>query len=85
MEAKVTSAQYQKFLKRYGSNDVYELEAVPPDQMQTAISEAIEAVIDLGAFNDEVASEKADAVTLQAMKHEAADAFQDMFGNGNLN
>lgn len=81
MEAKPSSPQYQKFLKRYGKKDVYELEAVPPSLMQSAIAEAIESVIDLEAFNDELASEKSDAVTLQAMKQEASDSFCDMFQN----
>lgn len=82
MEAKITSAQYQKFMKRYGTNEVYELEAVPPDQLQSAIVEAIEAVIDLDAFNEEIAAEKSDAVTLKAMKNEAAESFSDMLENG---
>ncbi len=84
MEAKVTSAQYKKFMKRYCANEVYELEAVPPEQMQSAIVQAIESVIDLDAFNAEIVSEKSDAVTLQAMKREASEAFRDMFQNEGL-
>lgn len=81
MEAKSTSAQFKKFIARYGSKNVYELEAVPPNQMQTAIAEAIESVLDMRAFNKELASEKADAVMLQTMKNMAADVFRDMLEN----
>lgn len=84
MEAKVTSGQYKKFMERYGANNVYELEAVPPKQMQSAIVAGIEAVLDLDAFNDELAAEKADAATLQAMKREASEAFLDLFRSGEL-
>lgn len=82
LEAKETSSKFRKFMQRYGDDAVYELEAVDPIRMQKAIQDAIEATIDLTAFNAELADEKRDAVMLQAMKKEVAESFSDLLGNG---
>ena len=76
VEAKTTSSRYQKFFERYGSNAVYELEAIPPSQMQSIVREAIEATIDLDKFNDELEQEKWDAAELELLKREAVKTFQ---------
>jgi hypothetical protein len=82
MEAKETSSKYKKFMEKYGENFVYELEAVPPPLMQKTVQEAIEATIDLKAFNKEVELEKKDAALLQAMKLSVQDSFLTMVQNG---
>ena len=82
MEAKATSSKYQKFLKRYGANDVYELEAVSPPVMQEVVEQAIRATIDTARFNDEIERERADATKLTAMKKEIGPLFLGMSGNG---
>lgn len=81
LEAKETSSKYGKFVKRYGSKQVFELEAVPPKLMQKVIAEAIEGTIDLEAFNGELNNERGDAAQLQAMKNTVASSFADMSGN----
>ncbi len=82
MEAKESSSKFTKFMNRYGENFVFELEAVPPKLMQQTIQEAIEATIDLPAFNSELEQEKQDAATLQAMKNSVKDSFSGMLENG---
>ena len=82
LEAKESSSKFAKFVKRYNSNAVFELEAVPPALMQQTIKSAIEGTIDLAKFNAELAQEKKDAAELQAMKSTAVKAFSDMLGNG---
>ena len=81
LEAKESSSKFKKFVERYGSTDVYELEAVPPLVIRQTIADAIEATIDLNAFNRELADERQDAVRLQAIKEQFKDAFPGMLGN----
>ena len=76
VEAKVSSCQFKAFSQKYGTK-VYELEAIEPLKMQEAVAEAIEASIDLEAFNGELAQEREDAATLQAMKAVVTKALQD--------
>ncbi len=82
LEAKETSSKFNKFVQRYGSTDVYELEAIQPEQMQTVVREAIEATIDLSAFNAELKAEREDATRIQAVKSSVAGLFSDLSGNG---
>lgn len=77
VEAKTSSSRYQKFFKRYGSNAVYELEAIPPHQMQAIVREAVEATIDIDAFNIELDQEKEDAARLECLKGMVTKTFQD--------
>lgn len=76
MKAKASSPNYEKFVERFG-DDVYELEAVAPQLMQSAISEAIESVIDLASFNTEIAAEREDAALLQTYKNEIVENLQE--------
>ena len=82
MEAKVSSSRYQKFLSRYGSNHVYELEAISPLVMQEQVENAIRSTIDLAKFEQEVEREKNDSARLVAMKAQLRPLFLDMVGNG---
>ncbi len=82
LEAKESSSKFTKFVERYGSRAVYELEAVQPSQMQQAVIDAIESTIDLRAFNAELGQEKRDAAQLQAMKQTMVKAFSGLLGNG---
>jgi len=66
-EAKKKSARYKSFVKRFGKK-VYELEALSPEQLQTILSETIDSVIDVEAFNTELEAEKSDAAYLQAVR-----------------
>jgi hypothetical protein len=66
---KTSSSRYKKFARRYGSDvNVYELEAIPPDQLQNMLRRAIESVIDKDAFLAEVEQEKRDAAYLDGVR-----------------
>lgn len=53
----------RRFLEEYG-DDVYELEAVPPETLQQWLREAIDSVIDIDRFNAELDAERKDAMFL---------------------
>ena len=66
MDAKVSSPNYQKFLKKYGSTKVVELDAAPVRLLQSKLRDAIESVIDVAEFNAQVAQEAQDSAHIQA-------------------
>jgi predicted RNA-binding protein YlqC (UPF0109 family) len=68
MEAKKSSAQYKKFFNRYGTNDVFEVEALRPEQLQMLLHEAIDSVMDLDSFNHEREQEARDAADIAAYR-----------------
>ena len=70
MQAKATSANYQRFASRHG-DVVHELEAVPATELQRILEQAITTVLDIDAFNAEVEKEKADAGYLAAFRRTA--------------
>ena len=53
--------------RRHGEN-VYELEAIPPDMMQTLLRDAIDSMIDVESFNVEGDREKEDAAFLDGVR-----------------
>jgi hypothetical protein len=67
MKAKATSSRYEDFVERHG-DDVFELEAVPPDRLQEILRQAIDGVLDVDAFNAEVDAEKRDAARLDGIR-----------------
>jgi hypothetical protein len=74
MDAKVSSPNYQKFLKKYGSTKVVELDAAPVRLLQSKLREAIESVIDVAEFNAQVAQEVQDSAHIQAHRRVVFDA-----------
>ena len=73
MEAKKSSPNYKKFTERYGSDKVFELEAVPPADLQRSLRESIDAIIDVNLFNAEIREEKREAAKLQSTRRAVAD------------
>jgi hypothetical protein len=67
MKAKETSSRYGKFTERYGDN-VFELEAIPPERLQTILRASIDAVLDVKAFNAEIDAEKREAARLDGIR-----------------
>jgi hypothetical protein len=67
MKAKETSSRYGDFVERHGDN-VFELEAVPPEQLQRILRQGIDSVLDMEAFNAEVAAEKRDATQIAGLR-----------------
>jgi hypothetical protein len=57
MEAKQTSTNYNKFVSKHGKN-VFELEAVGPQKLQEILTAAIESLLEVNLFNQEVEQEK---------------------------
>jgi hypothetical protein len=67
MKAKEGSSRRPKFVKNHG-DDVYELEAIPPAELQSILRNAIDSVIDVDAFNAEVDREKEDQTYLNGVR-----------------
>ena len=67
MTAKKSSSRCKKFVEKHGEN-VYELEAVPPQQLQAILRNAIDNVIDVDAFNAEIDREEQDAADLERIR-----------------
>ena len=67
LSAKVGSSNYRKFVERHGEN-VYELEALNPSDLQGLLGDAIDAVIDIDAFNCELNREHEDAAFLEGTR-----------------
>ncbi len=70
MTAKETSARREKFVKAHGEN-VWEIEALPPATVQAILTEAIQSVLDLHAYNHEVSEERKDASYLETYRRVA--------------
>ncbi len=65
--AKTTSPNYARFAAKYGEA-VYELEAASPQQLQDALQQAIDAVVDHQALDAEIEAEKKEAVFLDKVR-----------------
>lgn len=75
MTAKTGSKNYSRFVDEHG-DEVWELEALPPETLQRVLQEAIDAVIDVEAFNYEIDQEKADAAELEGVRRVMLDTFK---------
>lgn len=73
MKAKADSSRYGKFVEQHG-DDVFELEAVPPGELQRILREAIGSVLDRGAYEREVAREREESVALDRYRQAVARA-----------
>lgn len=67
MKAKKTSVHHAKFVGKHGDN-VFELEALPPEVLQSELRRAIDSVLDTSAFNAEVDREAEDAAFLDGVR-----------------
>lgn len=81
-KAKKTSANYKKFHATHG-DDVYELEALSPGDLQQVVEQAIEGVIDRDALNAEIEAEKKDAAELSILRERAMRIIAGMMGDEN--
>ena len=77
MSAKPTSVNYEKFVEQYG-DDVFEVEALDPDDLQQILRNAIDSVIDVDAFNAEIEAEARDAAFLDGVRETVHEALQEM-------
>ncbi len=76
MTAKKTDSRSKKFTEEHGSN-VWELEALPPEALQSELVRAIGRVLDAHSFNLELDAEKADAAYLATIRRRAHVALRD--------
>lgn len=68
MKAKRGSSQYKKFVAAHGEF-TYELEALPPAELQSHLRSAIESVIDLDAYHAEQQRELGESDRLERARH----------------
>jgi hypothetical protein len=67
--AKETSSNYAWYIERNGGDDtVWELEALPPEDMLNDLDEIVRSIIDIDLFNREVALENDEVVYLEATR-----------------
>ena len=72
LDAKPSSPQYQKFVRKYGTKAV-ELDAAPVELIQSSLRKAIERCIDLDVFNQEIEASKIDYQEIETKKRELDD------------
>ena len=77
MQAKVTSSNYARFANEHGE-DVFELEALAPEDLQAILQETIDSVIDIEAFNHEIDQEKQDAAFLERTRRTVSSVLGDV-------
>jgi hypothetical protein len=65
MDAKPTSPNYKKFIKKYGVKAV-ELDAAPVDLLKSSLESAIQSFLDMDEFNAQMDLEAKDAVKIEA-------------------
>ena len=71
-KAKAGSSRRKKFVERHGSENVFELEALAPDDLQGIIRTAIESAFDMTRYRSELAAEEKDAACLEAIRRTMA-------------
>jgi hypothetical protein len=78
MEAKDTSPTYAAFVEKYGITDAYELEAMEPSDLVDTLEAAIDEVIDIDLYNQELAAEEADSAQIIAVKKQTEQFFKSL-------
>lgn len=63
-KAKIKSTNWPKYRDKYGTKDVYELEALRPERQRALLEQEILKVLDVDAYNHEVSQEKSEAASL---------------------
>ncbi len=77
-KAKSGSSRRKGFVDRHQSDNVWELEAVPPDRLQQILRNAIESVFNMDLFRQEQAAEAQDAARLEAIRRSMRDYLQTL-------
>jgi hypothetical protein len=67
MQAKESSVHHNKFVEKYGKN-VFELEALPPRELQRILRRTLNSVLDIAALNREMEAERRDAMHLESVR-----------------
>jgi hypothetical protein len=77
MKAKAGSACYASFTDKHG-DDVYELEALAPVDLQEALRASVRSVLDIEAFEHELMHEQADAAFLEGVRRQSRAALSSL-------
>ncbi len=77
MQAKKSSSRYKSFSQKYGDN-VFELEALPPETFQQIVRQTIESVIDREALAFEIEAERKDAHFLAGVRNTVNSVLRDI-------
>jgi ParB-like nuclease family protein len=78
MEAKDTSPTYPAFVERYGFTDAYELEAMEPADLAEALKSAIDHVLNIDLYNQELGAEESDSAQIIAVQQQAEQFFKSL-------
>ena len=76
LAAKKTSKHYKRFVAEHGSDAVYELEAVPPVQLQKLLENTLKQVIDIERFNEEVEAEEEDQCEIENTRRRVVESMR---------
>jgi hypothetical protein len=80
-DIKKSGKRWKKFAAKYGES-VYELEALPEAELSRLLTEAIDEVIDIDAFNKELDEEAKDAEKIAALRNKVIDLIRDAVDEG---
>ena len=76
LAAKKTSNHYERFVSDHGSDTVYELEAVPPVQLQELLENTLKQLIDIERFNEEVEAEEEDQCEIENTRRRVVESMR---------
>lgn len=79
MEPKEDSPTYQAFMDKYpGIDGAYELEAMAPSDLSDSLSSAIDDVMDIDLYNQELEAEEKDSAQIIAVRQQADQFFKSL-------
>jgi hypothetical protein len=82
MVAKEDSRNYKRFIEKHGET-VHELESVEPEILQQLLRDAIDNLIDVDLFNQEVDREQEEAAKLEIVREKMAVALRGIVDSNN--
>ena len=77
-DSKKARAAAKEYIGNYGTDNIWELEALVPADLVDILTRSIEQVIDVDLFNQELAAEQADAAKLVAIQECCAAFFKSL-------
>ena len=78
MDAKEDSPTYNAFVERYGITDAYELEAMEPETLADTLRNAIDDVLDIDLYNQELDAEETDSAEIIAVRKQTEQFFKSL-------
>jgi hypothetical protein len=78
MDAKQSSPTYEAYMRKYATTNAYELEAMKPGDLAEELDEAIQKVLDIDLFNEELAQEEQDSGQIVAVRRQVEEYLKDL-------